>query len=46
MRKVAGYALPHCLRITIGTQEECAAVADTLAAFMRAHVPTADASRA
>jgi histidinol-phosphate aminotransferase len=46
VRKVAGYALPHCLRITIGTQEECAAVADTLAAFMRAHVPTADASRA
>lgn len=34
VRKVGGYHLPHCLRITIGTGEECALVADALAAFM------------
>jgi histidinol-phosphate aminotransferase len=38
VRKVGGYDLPHCLRITIGTGEECTLVADALAAFMRAHV--------
>jgi histidinol-phosphate aminotransferase len=34
VRMVAGYGLPHCLRITIGTAEECAIVADVLSAFM------------
>ncbi|GAA0573575.1 histidinol-phosphate transaminase [Craurococcus roseus] len=36
-RAVAGYGLPHCLRITIGTAEECGMVGDALAAgFARA----------
>jgi histidinol-phosphate aminotransferase len=34
VRQVAGYKLPHCLRITVGTGEECTLVADTLSAFM------------
>ena len=34
VRGMAGYDLPHCLRITIGTGDECSAVADTLATFM------------
>jgi histidinol-phosphate aminotransferase len=34
VRGMSGYALPHTLRITVGTDEECAAVADTLADFM------------
>jgi histidinol-phosphate aminotransferase len=34
VRAVASYGLPHCLRITIGTEEECALVADALGAFM------------
>lgn len=38
VRMVAGYGLPNCLRITIGTAEECAMVADILSAFMAAHV--------
>ena len=33
-RKVAGYGLPDCLRITVGTAEECAEVAEALSAFM------------
>ena len=40
VRAVGGYGLPHCLRITIGTAEECALVAETLEQFMadtRAH---------
>jgi histidinol-phosphate aminotransferase len=35
VRRVAGYGLPHCLRITIGTAEECAMVAEAIAAFMQ-----------
>jgi histidinol-phosphate aminotransferase len=35
-RGVAGYGLPHCLRVTIGTAEECGMVEDALAAFARA----------
>ncbi len=35
VRAVAGYGLPHCLRITVGTAEECGLVADALAAFMQ-----------
>lgn len=38
VRAVGGYGLPHCLRITIGTAEECALVADILAAFMAEQV--------
>ena len=34
VRAVAGYGLPHCLRITVGTAEECGMVADTLTLFM------------
>jgi histidinol-phosphate aminotransferase len=36
-RALGGYSLPHCLRITIGTAEECGMVEDALAAFMRVH---------
>ena len=39
-RAVGGYGLPHCLRITIGTAEECGLVAEALEQFMadtRAH---------
>lgn len=35
-REVGNYGLPNCLRITIGTEEENHAVADTLTAFMKA----------
>lgn len=34
VRGMGAYELPHCLRITVGTGEECAMVAETLAAFM------------
>ena len=34
VRKVKGYGLPHCLRITIGTDEACALVATSLRRFM------------
>jgi len=34
VRAMAGYGLPKCLRITIGTEEETRAAADTLAEFM------------
>jgi histidinol-phosphate aminotransferase len=34
VRAMGGYGLPQCLRITIGTAEECAMVTDALAAFM------------
>jgi histidinol-phosphate aminotransferase len=33
-RGMKAYSLPHCLRITIGTEEECRLVAEALAAFM------------
>ncbi len=36
VRMVAGYGLPQCLRITIGTAEECAIVAEILSSFMAA----------
>jgi histidinol-phosphate aminotransferase len=35
-RAVAAYSLPQCLRVTIGTAEECGMVEDALAAFARA----------
>jgi histidinol-phosphate aminotransferase len=34
VRDMVAYDLPHCLRITIGTGEECTLVAEALAAFM------------
>ena len=37
VRGVRGYGLPTCLRITVGTAEECILVADTLKEFMRSH---------
>ena len=37
VRQVAAYGLPQCLRITIGTDEECMAVADALDDFGRLH---------
>ncbi len=36
VRAMRGYGLPHCLRITIGTAEECELVADVLAQHMAA----------
>lgn len=36
-RPMSAYALPHCLRITIGTDKECNAVADALADFCGLH---------
>ncbi len=34
VRGMAAYDLPHCLRITVGTAEECTLVAEAVAAFM------------
>ena len=34
VRATRSYGLPECLRVTIGTDEECALVAEGLAAFM------------
>ena len=34
VRGLGAYDLSHCLRITVGTAEECGIVADTLAEFM------------
>lgn len=34
VRRMAGYGLPECLRITIGTEEEMRAVVDCLARFL------------
>lgn len=44
VRHVASYGLPHCLRITIGTDEECAALTDCLRTFMAAGAAVATAS--
>jgi histidinol-phosphate aminotransferase len=35
VRKVGGYGLPHCLRVTVGSAEECGLVADAFEEFMR-----------
>ena len=35
VRAMAAYDLPHCLRITVGTAEECTLVTDALASFMK-----------
>ncbi len=34
VRATRGYGLPECLRVTVGTDEECALVAEGLAAFV------------
>ncbi|MEK9726012.1 MAG: histidinol-phosphate transaminase, partial [Rhodospirillaceae bacterium] len=34
VRRMAGYGLPECLRITIGTEDEMRAVVDTLARYL------------
>jgi histidinol-phosphate aminotransferase len=36
VRGMGAYALPHCLRITVGTAEECGLVTEALTAFMKA----------
>lgn len=35
VRRTAGYKLPHCLRITVGTEADCHRVVDAIAAFKR-----------
>lgn len=35
VRKVGGYGLPHCLRVTVGMAEEVGMVVDAFAEFMR-----------
>ena len=35
VRRVGSYGLPHCLRITVGTAEECAMVIEALSDFMK-----------
>lgn len=35
VRGMVAYSLPHCLRITVGTAEECGLVTDALTAFMK-----------
>ena len=35
VRKVAGYGLPHCLRVTVGLPEEIALVTEAFGDFMR-----------
>ena len=37
VRALTSYDLPHCLRITIGTEEECARVADAVRRFVAGH---------
>nr|WP_162784822.1 histidinol-phosphate transaminase [Paracoccus suum] len=34
VRQVAGYGLPHCLRMTIGSEAECRALGEAVARFM------------
>ena len=34
VRTMGAYDLPHCLRVTVGTAEECTLVGEALAAFM------------
>ncbi len=41
VRALGSYDLPHCLRITVGTAEECTRVGETLAAFMVAQTQDA-----
>jgi histidinol-phosphate aminotransferase len=34
VRAMGAYDLPHCLRLTVGTAEECGIVADAVSTFM------------
>ncbi len=43
VRPMGSYRLGHCLRISIGTDEECALVVDALAAFMAERADAAHA---
>jgi histidinol-phosphate aminotransferase len=36
VRRVAGYKLPHCLRITVGDEASCRRVAHAVAQFKAA----------
>ena len=45
VRAMGGYGLPHCLRVTVGTAEECALVAEVLAAHMAAANPAQRAAQ-
>jgi histidinol-phosphate aminotransferase len=40
VRKIGGYGLPHCLRVTVGTGEEVGLAIDGLTAFMASGHPT------
>lgn len=46
VRRVAGYGLPHCLRITVGTEEEVGLVIERLSRFMGEGSPAGEGSRA
>ena len=46
VRAMGGYGLPHCLRITVGTAEECALVANILARHVEAQARVAQAGTA
>ena len=35
VRKVGGYGLPQCLRITVGLEDEVTAVIEAMGAFVR-----------
>jgi histidinol-phosphate aminotransferase len=41
VRHVASYKLPHCLRITVGTQDDCARLADVVRRFKAAQAGAA-----
>ena len=41
IRKMGSYALPACLRITVGTEEECRLVAEVLGAHLNGHARVA-----
>jgi histidinol-phosphate aminotransferase len=43
VRNVGSYGLPHCLRVTIGTDEECLAVTEALREFTTRNTPWATA---
>ena len=42
VRGMSAYDLPHCLRVTVGTAEECTLVGEALAAFMATQKERAD----
>ena len=40
VRRVAGYGLPHCLRITVGDEASCRRVAHVIGQFTAARAAT------